>query len=526
MKAVNVLLTIFVSLFIAFGVFEIGLRLVGFGTPASLNEFDPKLGWSKKKNAHVTRKTGEFKVTFETNAEGLRDDATAVAKKAGVMRVMMLGDSFVQGYTVDRDDLFVDQLEGWWKSEERRVEVINAGTEAYSTDQEALWFREHGAAYQPDVVILFPYLNDIYWNGHDRYQRYPKPRFAPDGTLETGELEDPGKVGWANKLAIRKFMSFVRAALQGGARPGGPNYFQPPGAEFPIQREFAPLLNATPEFLNDALARTKGALKALKADCDQAGAKLFLCPVPPETALYDDEKADFVAKHFGNLPDSAWSPMKPVQTFLAMADELGIKTMDPRQAFQRRVADGERLYFKEEWHFNPAGNVAMADFLHKEFDNNALFPAEHQALSAGGIPAPSKTGGTPTFVIVYAVLWILLTILYLGFYRDEPLWQPPLKVAGLLALVFTVILGGGKLVALLPPNVSKFAVVAFVLGILGFVAYKLGRRLGTIFELLKAFTLRGHWYLMPLVVILLTIGSLLVVAASSPLVAPFIYTLF
>ena len=37
---------------------------------------------------------------------------------------------------------------------------------------------------------------------------------------------------------------------------------------------------------------------------------------------------------------------------------------------------------------------------------------------------------------------------------------------------------------------------------------------------------RGHWYLMPLVVILLTVGSLLVVAASSPLVAPFIYTLF
>ena len=65
-----------------------------------------------------------------------------------------------------------------------------------------------------------------------------------------------------------------------------------------------------------------------------------------------------------------------------------------------------------------------------------------------------------------------------------------------------------------------------MIGILGFVAYKLGRRLGTIAELFKAFTLRGHWYLMPLVVILLTIGSLLVVAASSPLVAPFIYTLF
>jgi hypothetical protein len=67
---------------------------------------------------------------------------------------------------------------------------------------------------------------------------------------------------------------------------------------------------------------------------------------------------------------------------------------------------------------------------------------------------------------------------------------------------------------------------AFVLGILGFVAWKLGRRLGTIAELFRSFTLRGHWYLMPLVVVLLTIGSLLVVAASSPLIAPFIYTLF
>ncbi|MEO6710106.1 MAG: DUF5989 family protein [Planctomycetota bacterium] len=38
--------------------------------------------------------------------------------------------------------------------------------------------------------------------------------------------------------------------------------------------------------------------------------------------------------------------------------------------------------------------------------------------------------------------------------------------------------------------------------------------------------MRGHWYLMPLLVVLLSIGSLLVVAASSPLIAPFIYTLF
>jgi len=62
--------------------------------------------------------------------------------------------------------------------------------------------------------------------------------------------------------------------------------------------------------------------------------------------------------------------------------------------------------------------------------------------------------------------------------------------------------------------------------LLSFILIKLGARLATTLELLLSFTRRGHWYLMPLVVVLLSIGSLLVVAASSPLVAPFIYTLF
>ena len=79
---------------------------------------------------------------------------------------------------------------------------------------------------------------------------------------------------------------------------------------------------------------------------------------------------------------------------------------------------------------------------------------------------------------------------------------------------------------LLPHRLAPWLLGGFVLAILGFVAFKLGRRLATILELVRAFTLRGHWYLMPLVAVLLTIGSLLVVAASSPLVAPFIYTLF
>jgi hypothetical protein len=77
-----------------------------------------------------------------------------------------------------------------------------------------------------------------------------------------------------------------------------------------------------------------------------------------------------------------------------------------------------------------------------------------------------------------------------------------------------------------PAGIGRLIPIAFVVGILGFVVFKLGDRLGTVLELLRSFVLRGHWYLLPVVVVLLSIGSLLVVAASSPFIAPFIYTLF
>jgi hypothetical protein len=124
------------------------------------------------------------------------------------------------------------------------------------------------------------------------------------------------------------------------------------------------------------------------------------------------------------------------------------------------------------------------------------------------------------------VLWLALTIGYASSYRDEPVWRVAAQVGGLLAVVFAIVLGGGKLIGALPPGASPWVLAGFVLLVFGFVGWKLGRRVGTILELFRSFTLRGHWYLMPLVVVLMTIGSLLVVAASSPLIAPFIYTLF
>ena len=120
----------------------------------------------------------------------------------------------------------------------------------------------------------------------------------------------------------------------------------------------------------------------------------------------------------------------------------------------------------------------------------------------------------------------LLGTLFARQYPDEKPARAYIMVAGLLGLVFGLVLGSGALLAVVPQDLRRVLSTLVVLILFGFIAYKLGDRLTIIAGLMAAFIRRGHWYLMPLLVVLLTVGSLLVVAASSPLVAPFIYTLF
>ena len=65
MRALNVILALAVSLLIAFGVAEGGLRLLGYGPPKLNTQFDAERGWSKTPLSTIHRSTGEYDVTID-----------------------------------------------------------------------------------------------------------------------------------------------------------------------------------------------------------------------------------------------------------------------------------------------------------------------------------------------------------------------------------------------------------------------------------------------------------------------------
>jgi lysophospholipase L1-like esterase len=111
-----------------------------------------------------------------TNSYGLRDDEFPLRPAPGRVRVLCLGDSLTFGKGVALPDTYPKQLETLLNgSGERRYEVINAGVSAYDTWQEVKYLGEQGWTFEPDLVIVGFYANDI----------VPRPRSSVAGA-------DPG----------------------------------------------------------------------------------------------------------------------------------------------------------------------------------------------------------------------------------------------------------------------------------------------------------------------------------------------
>ncbi|MEL6713810.1 MAG: hypothetical protein AAFP86_08555, partial [Planctomycetota bacterium] len=65
MKLFNVLMALLVSAALFFGLFEGGLRLIGFGPPEVNTEFDATLGWRGIPNSRIVNSGPEFDVEIE-----------------------------------------------------------------------------------------------------------------------------------------------------------------------------------------------------------------------------------------------------------------------------------------------------------------------------------------------------------------------------------------------------------------------------------------------------------------------------
>jgi lysophospholipase L1-like esterase len=117
---------------------------------------DPLIGHRHAPN----RKALLMGVMVETNSRGLRDREFAFEKPTGTLRIVMLGDSFTEGWGVPEQDTFSKRIERLYAEHGVKAEAINTGVGNWNTVQEVELFLTDAYRYHPDIVVLNFVFND------------------------------------------------------------------------------------------------------------------------------------------------------------------------------------------------------------------------------------------------------------------------------------------------------------------------------------------------------------------------------
>jgi len=152
---------------------EVGLRVLDVETAsyhsiAGFTVYDPELGWKLAPERTTLFKGAHFSVSVTHNAQGLRDQSYPYEREPGRRRILVLGDSSVWCWGVEREDCFTERLEARLPD----TDVINAGVPGYSTAQEMIFYEREGRRYRPDLVLLLMSPNDVADNVDSRGPRF------------------------------------------------------------------------------------------------------------------------------------------------------------------------------------------------------------------------------------------------------------------------------------------------------------------------------------------------------------------
>jgi lysophospholipase L1-like esterase len=338
-------------------------------------EHDPLLGWRKRPGARVTYRRREYTTEVAVNALGHRDPERSPTRPEGTFRVLALGDSFVEGYTVPLEATVTQQLERRLEGPGCRVEVMNAGTAAWSTDQEYLYYRRDGAGLDPHVVVLFLYHNDVHWTLFENYFGAPKPLLQPgpagalvlkkdpvprpwtadDDTAAPAPTPPPVRgsaaLEWArDRLARGAPRAYNRLARLGLWEPLGGDEPEPQMRVYKKRQQ--PMVEA-------AWERTDAILRALEAETRRHGHRLLVAYVPSRMEVSDRDW--HLTRLAYSLDERQWDRGLVARRVAEIGASAGFPVLDLTPPLRAATGALGEPYFLYDGHWNALGHRAAAE---------------------------------------------------------------------------------------------------------------------------------------------------------------------
>ena len=332
-------------------------------------QFDSALGWNHIPSASGRLVTPEFDVEVRINADALRDRDYSMSKRGNTQRILLFGDSFAEGWGVEIERSVGRALEN--SLNQRSVvpqpcEVLNFGVAGFGTDQELLLFKQKGRRYDPDVVILLFYGNDL-WNnisrrgigaerGEKPYFRTASDRLVLDGVpvsknryweYREGTLPLPWSVrteryfveNWHGFALLKK--AFAASEVSAGQQ----------------QTFYDGLYGTKRNFRHEtSWELTAKLIEAFRAATKAEESEFVLVYVPSIVQIDDDDWQ--MKRELHQLVGDEFDLLKPNRFLGEIATASGMNYLDLYPPF-RSTSELRTLYYRDS-HWNAAGHALAA----------------------------------------------------------------------------------------------------------------------------------------------------------------------
>ncbi len=314
--------------------------------------------------------TAEFYNLIRLNNYGLHDTDLTLEKPPDIYRILIVGDSFAQGWQVPLEEGFPHLLEEQLNAAGgRRVEVINLSVDTYGTDRELLLYATLGWRFQPDVVLLAFYMgNDVKNNshlleGHDSggYD-HMRPFFtlAQDGRLQLHNAPRlpadhfPDSPAWAWLAALSIHQTPVPEIVP----PAAPRVTQtrPRGLEYPTELG---LYLPEDDTWRAAWTLTEMLIAQFHDLAQAQGSRFGVLLIPDRRAVHPSDWGATVSL-FPVV--RGMNPLAPGDRMESLLAQRGILTLNLTYALSgwALAHPDERLYYTGDGHFNANGHSVVA----------------------------------------------------------------------------------------------------------------------------------------------------------------------
>jgi len=371
---------------------ELAMRMYGPFLPGSYaaNLYSaphPLYGFARIPGTVGWVKTDEYMAPFAINSHGLREREIPYESPSYLKRVLIIGDSFVEGIQVRPEQTASRVLETMLQSRfSAPTQVINAGNGGWSTAQEFEFLRHEGLEYKPDVVVLVFYTgNDVSDNsfrlkGNVRNLR--KPYYAMrDGRLEqqrwTPRRADQSSTqgAWSSLYLWNMFQSGVLAHVRPGANTTEVDDDEALQLDQLVDTEIRVFAANPRSEWRDAWDVTEALFVAARDAAQAANARFLLVNAPTVWQIYPDQWEAFRATH--GLNADGWDMDVARRRLAELSARQGIEYLDLAPSLLTATASEPSLYFARDLHWTPAGQRVVAQAMAERIEERFAVALEH-----------------------------------------------------------------------------------------------------------------------------------------------------